>query len=703
MAEKEAKDLGLSFKTVGEALEKFKNPVEALKKEVNDSINTFNKMSSTGNSFSNDIIGMKVAAANTRMTLDELGAVVTKSGKDFSGLGGSVAKGSQVFTDFSKTFFDSGLTENLRQMGYSSKDLNEVLALQIGFQKSSTDTSVEGQLKTAKAAADLASEMDMVAKLTGVSRKDQEAALEKSKVDGQIEAKMRLIGITQGAEAEKAARDNFAKQLTSAQAMGTDQVFKEMFATGTVRSREASIQMGILGEAARETANSAKALSKGNVAASETAMRQAEIGNMNNQKNAAFLQVAAAGVGDVGKAAIKSVEVNDTQYQGLVKTTKALEAMGKGVVDTAEAMKAQREAIRDEQKARAGITSVIIAANARAEDASAAIVNKVIKPLNEGELAKQAAKGAAQISQGVRADSTSTETASQYAQALRNQARAGGPNVAPAGARQTIEAGLEKAGVPKLVSGIDKVAGGTASALGEGFVKVKDFVADVINVKKFNDMSTRDAGTLGKTGQPFEPNDIIAKIHKGEMVLTPEQARNLVTGAKTEGLTTAVNDIAKVMPKIDITSLSRNTQVSTSSTPRTAQAQSAASGFEMPSMDQISFGPDGMPRISARPQAQAMAAEVSATQANQNTAQSQNENSETANTSNATNQTAQTDQPAAPAGGKAATLDDVVKSLESLNTTMKQLATMTDETNSLVERQVRATKSIGGNVYDRMA
>lgn len=704
MAEKEAKDLGFSFKNVGEALEKFKNPVQALSKEVTDSINTFNKLSSTGNSFSNDIIGMKVAAANTRMTLDELGAVVTKSGKDFSGLGGSVAKGGQVFTEFSKTFFDSGLTENLRQMGYSSKDLNEVLALQIGFQKSSTDTSVEGQIKTAKAAADLASEMDMVAKLTGVSRKEQEAALEKSKVDGQIEAKMRLIGLTQGADAEKAARENFAKQLTSAQAMGTDTIFKEMFATGTVRSREASIQMGIMGEAARETANSAKALSKGNVAASESAMKQAEIGNMNNQKNAAYLQIAAAGVGDVGKAAIKNVEVNDTQYQGLVKTSKALEAMGKGVVDTAEAMKAQREAIRDEQKARAGITSVIIAGQARLQDASAAITNKVIKPLNEGELAKQAARGAAQISQGVTPETTATQRAGQYAQALRNQGQLGGPSEAPVGSRQRIEYGLEKAGVPKIVSGIDKVTGGTAEALGEGFVKVKDFVADVINVKEFNaKVPSRDAGTLGKTGQPFEPNDILAKIHKGEMVLTPEQARNLVTGAKTEGLTTAVNDIAKVMPKIDITGLSRNTQVSTSSTPRTAQAQSAASGFEMPSMDQISFGPDGMPRISARPQARAMAEEVSATQANQNTPPPPSADNEAAKQGIMANQPASNAQPAAAAGSKPATLDDVVKGLESLNTTMKQLATMTNETNSLVERQVRATKSIGGNVYDRMA
>lgn len=700
MAEKEAKDLGLSFKTVGEALEKFKNPVEALKKEVNDSINTFNKMSSTGNSFSNDIIGMKVAAANTRMSLDDLGAVVTKSGKDFAGLGGSVAKGGQVFTEFSKTFFDSGLTENLRQMGYSSKDLNEVLALQIGFQKSSTDTSVAGQIKTAQAAAALAEEMDMMAKLTGVSRKEQEAALEKSKVDGQIEAKMRLIGITQGAEAEKAARDNFAKQLTSAQAMGTDQVFKEMFATGTVRSREASIQMGILGEAARETANSAKALSKGNVAASETAMKQAEIGNMNNQKNAAFLQIAAAGVGDVGKAAIKSVEVNDTQYQGLVKTTKALEAMGKGVVDTAEAMKAQRDAIRDEQKARAGITSVIIAANARAEDATAAIVNKVIKPLNEGELSRQAARGAAQISQGVTPETTTTQRAGAYAQALRNQAQLGGPGEAPVGARQRIEYGLEKAGVPKLVSGLDKVAGGGAQALGEGFMKVKDFVADVINVKELNaKVPSRDAGTMGKTGMPFEPKDILAQIHKGEMVLTPEQAKNFMAGAKTEGLVSAVNDMAKAMPKLDITALSKNTQVSTS--PATKSGTARPSNFEMPSMDQLSFGPDGMPRISAKPQAQAMAQQVSAER--KETPPPPSTTNEAAKQGIMANQPATAAQPAPAAGGKASTLDDVVKELNHLNTTMAQLAKITSDTNSLVERQVKATKAIGGNVYDRLS
>ena len=66
------------------------------------------------------------------------------------------------------------------------------------------------------------------------------------------------------------------------------------------------------------------------------------------------------------------------------------------------------------------------------------------------------------------------------------------------------------------------------------------------------------------------------------------------------------------------------------------------------------------------------------------------------------NQPAATTESVPAAGGKVATLDDVVKELNHLNTTMAQLAKITGDTNSLVERQVKATKAIGGNVYDRI-
>jgi len=521
-------------------------PMTALGEAVGNNTKVFETLSNTGTNFSNNIDLMKLSAANSRMTLDELSSVVQKSGKDFSGLGGSVAKGGQAFTEFSKTFFDSGLTDNLRQMGYTSKDLNEVLATQIGFQKSTTDTSVAGQIKTAAAAADLANEMDLIAKQTGKTRKEQEAGLEKAKADGQIEAKMRLIGLTQGADAEKEARAGFAKQLAQAQAMGTDQIFKEMFATGTVRSQEAAMQMGLLGQAARETANSAKALSTGNIAASQTAMESAKEGNLANQSNKALLQVTAAGVGPAADIMKKNIETNDALFQGAAKTAKA---MGIEMGEVTKVLGAQKKAIQDEQQARNGATSAMIAVQSRLADANAAANNLVRRPLMTGEANTQLQGVANRFSQGVKPGESATTTAEGYAEALKRSAAAGGESKAPTSSRTKYEAMGTDAGIGRVVTGADKLAAGGIQGAGKVADRVGNFVADVMNVKEMNaNLKTRDEGTLGKTGQVFEPQDFIGKVAKGEMVLTPEQAKKFMEGAKTEGIADAVKNLGGMMP-----------------------------------------------------------------------------------------------------------------------------------------------------------
>ena len=51
-----------------------------------------------------------------------------------------------------------------------------------------------------------------------------------------------------------------------------------------------------------------------------------------------------------------------------------------------------------------------------------------------------------------------------------------------------------------------------------------------------NQPAGRDHGTLGETGSPTEPKDIIAKLHKGETVATPEQLRNLMSGSASNAI-----------------------------------------------------------------------------------------------------------------------------------------------------------------------
>ena len=818
LTQEQLRELASSLRTpasgasVGDPFAKLNTPIDILGKGlgklygfVEDGEKVFQTLSNTGNSFNNDIVGMRIAAANSRMSFEEFAAVQSKSAKDFAGLGGNVAKGGMAFSEFSKTFFDSGLTENLRQMGYTSKDLNEVLAVQIGFQKSTTDTSVAGQIKASQAAADLATEMDLIAKQTGKTRKEQEASLEKAKADGQIEAKMRLIGLKEGPEAEAKARAAFAEKYIQAEAMGTGQVFKEMFATGTVRSQEAAMQMGLLGEAARGTAESAKQLSRGQIEASQSAMESAKVGNLANQKNEAILNATVYGSGAVADVGKKYIEANDTMYHGTKKTADAMGMTLKSTEDFGKALGANRKSIQDEQEARHGATAALIAAKARADDLRAATANVVAAPLNrQGSVTDTAGMNIYnQLNQGVGARDTAAQTAAQYRQAaISNATDPRGSGRAEAGSRAGIEGVARSLGAETAVQRLDQVAGGAVQGATNVVNKVANFGADVLDVLNFNakniNLPNRDEGTLGKTGQPFEPADFIGKVQKGEMVLTPDQAQKFLTGAKMEGMANAVQEMAKSMPgqkggaNLDIANIAKNIKIDTSAMPKpedmmgmvkgllpsgfpgmpgfpgsttgkttypggfdpniddggkahrpgerefaqqyaaqgnlraidklnadfdralgktsgTSGAPTAPkmpagtgaafdrAGFKMPSFDQISIGPDGMPRITAKPQAQTVPAAVDKKTANQ-----QNEDAKRGVAAGQP-ESKPAEAPTQPSttGQKAATLDDVAKLLSSLNTTMSKLTEHASETNRLTANQIRATKAMSGNVHDR--
>jgi hypothetical protein len=382
-------------------------------------------------------------------------------------------------------------------------------------------------------------------------------------------------------------------------------------------------------------------------------------------------------------------------------------------------------------------------------------------------------------------------------------------------------------------------------------------MTDVMNVKQLN-TATRDEGTLGKTGSAVEPADFIGKVAKGEMVLTPEQAKKFMEGAKTEGIAEAVKNLGGMMPGgakggeggggFSLSSLSKEISTSVSSvtsgssiTQRTqtddskkaqeelnelkkqANAEKEAvrekikgqlgpdatnrekhkavrdsdelkgleekynslmeplqkkieagikwetetkseqveetknfvkeqaeilkvsnnemlavqesastekidiekeakgkiaeiskgieskitspavapkfdkSKFAMPSMDQLTIGPDGMPKISAKPQAQTIPAAVKP--AEKQASPGKKINPETGEEYTPVGDAKPADKKTSATETKTATLDDVAKLLSSLNTTMKQIATAASETNNKLGQQVKATKAMSGNVH----
>ena len=59
----------------------------------------------------------------------------------------------------------------------------------------------------------------------------------------------------------------------------------------------------------------------------------------------------------------------------------------------------------------------------------------------------------------------------------------------------------------------------------------------------------RAHGTLGEIGQVTEPKDIIAKLHKGETVVTPEQLKNLLSGSASNAISDVMKSATTNMPK----------------------------------------------------------------------------------------------------------------------------------------------------------
>lgn len=308
-------------KPIDFSLNPFKNTAAAagtalseLKDAAKNSLGTFRDLAKNGSTFSNDLIGMSMAAANSRISLDEFADVISKNGKDLSGLGSSVSSGTEAFAKFSKGFFDSKFDTELRSLGFTSKELNEVMAIHIGNVRSSAALDDEGRKKEYEAARKLAIEMDATSKLMGKNREIQMEEAKARAADMQVQAKirsesqkMRAEGLAAGkdpkqVEAEisayKAAVDAALKKATD---QGVGQAAKEMFATGTVTSQTGAIQASMMQGQVSAVGDELKSARRGDAVGIEDARARATAEAVKNQNDPVILSTMALGdaVGDL--------------------------------------------------------------------------------------------------------------------------------------------------------------------------------------------------------------------------------------------------------------------------------------------------------------------------------------------------------------------------------------------------------------------
>lgn len=322
--------------------------INMLKDAVMAGTDSWRDLSKSGISFNNDIIGMTTAAAGARLPLGEFGKVLKDNTDVLGTLGGSVTRGAEAFGKMSKSFFESGATDSLKQLGYTNKDLNEVLALQAITLRGKFKDDQQRDAAAIESASKLATEMDLMAKLTGKSREAQMEQMKKNQMDMQFEASIRLK--TQGMSAEEAAKfeANARAQLKDAQLRGQGDMFKEVFATGQILSKDAAMQASLNQEQANATMKQARASAIGDEKAASEANREAQRAAVADANNATKLQMVSLGA--VGGQASKVLSESMGAQISYTRSLEATAAANGYDLKTKEGLAAAQKKMEEEAK-----------------------------------------------------------------------------------------------------------------------------------------------------------------------------------------------------------------------------------------------------------------------------------------------------------------------------------------------------------------
>jgi len=161
---------------------------------VVESIDNWRKFSTEGLNFAGNAIGFREAVMKTGLSFGEFGDSLEKLKPAMFQFGGGLTAGMDAFANYSKTLNSPELQSMLNIMGIMPKEANEILALQIRMGRQNLNSKSEEDMKAVvKSAVNLAQEMDTMAKLTGISRRELQKNIETMENDARVRARLAVL------------------------------------------------------------------------------------------------------------------------------------------------------------------------------------------------------------------------------------------------------------------------------------------------------------------------------------------------------------------------------------------------------------------------------------------------------------------------------------------------------------------------------
>lgn len=480
-----------------------------------DTTESWRKVSQTGASFSNDVVKMQIAAAQSQLELNEFSEIITANGKNLAGLGGSVTRGTENFSKLSAELFkNKSAVDELTNLGLTTAQMNELLAAQMSTTRVLNLQNQEAVTKQIESAVKFNRELDLASKLSGQSRKELMDRMNDETLNARTEARFRLIEQQEGKAAADAARQNFKQLYAQAESnmAGSGKYFQEVFSTqGAILSDAVATQTVAYGEYGDSLNQAAMALSKGNVDAAETMMKGGQLAAAKMQGDSTVLSLAT--LGDAGGSVSGALT-------GVVKDTMPLADSLRSVAESSNILlRTQQDYAKtleiinnDLTKSRVGITTN----DQQVSGATRAILDAERK-IREAKTAPIASADTIQIN-GVTAADLARSEGAKAATAISE--------------------------IPNLHETFSTVAQDLADSISTGIKGISSF--SVSDIKQLiiggEALPGRATGSVGSTGKIIENfgSGTLAMLHGNEGVVTESQLGNLAKGLHTSGIESAI-------------------------------------------------------------------------------------------------------------------------------------------------------------------
>jgi len=158
--------------------------VSYMVKEMEKTVENYQKVTNAGALFADGLTGMRNSAHAAGLTVAQFGSIITKQSSNLAATGLSVGEASKLMGDTGRAMRQSGITTQLLKLGYGFEEQAELTAQVMADLRTANSSILRDPAGIARATADYATNLRTIAAITGEDAKKRmdEARLQSTNI-----------------------------------------------------------------------------------------------------------------------------------------------------------------------------------------------------------------------------------------------------------------------------------------------------------------------------------------------------------------------------------------------------------------------------------------------------------------------------------------------------------------------------------------